>query len=88
MQKIRSAKRTLRFAAGHFSPGRSDVVHCAPAATRSAVQPLPNSQHVQLDAVVRNDGVAAVEERGDVALIRASSMPRRRASASAPRKRR
>jgi len=88
MQENRSAKRTLRSAAGHVSPGRSDVVHCAPAATRGAVQPLLNSRHVQLDAVVRDDGVAAVEERSDVALIRASSTPRRRASASAPRKRR
>jgi len=29
------------------------------------VQPLPNSRHVELDAVVRDDGVAAMEERGD-----------------------
>jgi len=32
------------------------------------VQPLPNSRHVELHVVVRDDGVAAVEERGDVAL--------------------
>jgi hypothetical protein len=44
------------------------------------VQPLPNSWHIQWDAVVHDDGVAAVVERGDVALIRASSTPRRRAS--------
>ena len=29
------------------------------------MQPLPNSRHVELDAVVRDDGVAAMEERGD-----------------------
>jgi len=32
------------------------------------VQPLPNSQHVELHAVARDDGIAAVEERGNVAL--------------------
>jgi len=32
------------------------------------VQPLLNSLHVELDAVVHNDGVAAVQERGHVAL--------------------
>ena len=32
------------------------------------MQPLPNSRHVELHVVVRDDGVAAVEERGDVAL--------------------
>jgi len=88
MQKIRSAKRTPRSAAGHVSPSRSDVVCCAPAATRGAVHPLLNSQHVQLDAVVRDDGVTAVDERGNVALIHSSSTPQRRASTSAPRKRR
>ena len=76
MQKIGSAKWTLQSAAGHVSPGRSDVVRCAPAATRGAVHPVPNSLHVLLDAVVRDHGVAAVEERGDVALICASSTPR------------
>jgi len=81
------AKQTLRSATGHVSTGRSDVIRCAPATTRGHVQPLLNSRHVQLDAVVRDNGVAAVEERGDVALIRASSTPRRRASASALRKR-
>ena len=46
------------------------------------MQPLPNSLHVHLHAIVRDDGVAALEERGDVALIRTSSTPRRRVSAS------
>jgi len=48
--------------------GADKVVRCTPTATRGAVQPLQNSQHVKLDAVVRYDSVAEVEERGDVAL--------------------
>jgi len=66
--------------------------HPAGATSSAALLPprvaLCSHFRVQLDAVARDDGVAAVEKRGNVALNRASLTPGRRASASAPRKRR
>ena len=47
---------------------QSCLTRCAPATTCCALQPLQNSWHVELDAVVRDDGVAVVEEHGKAAL--------------------
>ena len=83
MTKIRSAtwstpKQTPGSAAGHARPGKRDVGRRAPAATRGALQPLLNQRQVELGAVVRDDGIAAVEECGDVALPRRHGVARAR----------
>jgi len=66
----------------------SDVVRCAPAATRGAVHPLLNSRYVERMPLYTTTASQRWRSAATSRFIRASSTPRCRESASALRKRR